>query len=230
MTSAPRTPAGELPDQGMARIFLRPIANPLPLGFVGLAGASMMLSGMQLGWVPISEAAQVGIAIIVIAVPLQLIACVMGFLARDPAAATGMGTQAVSWLTIGILTLLPGTRSAALGYVLFYLAAAVLASALMAMMGKAVVGLVLAVTAARFTITGIYQYFGGNGWMYVTGWLGIALAGLAVYAVVALELEGVLHRTVLPTLRAGMGRRALSGEGTSTIGPAEKDPGVRAQL
>jgi hypothetical protein len=31
------------------RVFLRPIGNPLPLGFLALAGATMLVSGLQLG-------------------------------------------------------------------------------------------------------------------------------------------------------------------------------------
>jgi uncharacterized protein len=33
-----------------ARIVLRPIGNPLPLGFLVLAGGTLMVSGLQLGW------------------------------------------------------------------------------------------------------------------------------------------------------------------------------------
>ena len=29
---------------------LPPIGNPLPLGFLGLAGATLLVSGLQLGW------------------------------------------------------------------------------------------------------------------------------------------------------------------------------------
>jgi uncharacterized protein len=33
-----------------ARIVLRPIGNPLPLGFLALAAATLLVSGLQLGW------------------------------------------------------------------------------------------------------------------------------------------------------------------------------------
>jgi hypothetical protein len=32
-----------------ARIVLRPIGSPLPLGFLALAGATLLVSGLQLG-------------------------------------------------------------------------------------------------------------------------------------------------------------------------------------
>lgn len=218
--------------QQAVRFFLRPLGNPLPLGFVGLAGGTIALAGMQLGWVPTAQSHQVALAILLIAVPLQFIASLLGFLSRDPVAGTGMGTLAVTWLTVSVITFLspPGSRSAVLGLVLFYLAAAVLVSAVIAVSGKALAGLVLAVATARFAVTGAYEYFGGTGWMSAAGWLGVALCVLALYAALAFELEGIATRTILPTLRSGLGRRAMSADGLAPVGSVEHEAGVRQQL
>lgn len=214
------------------RIFLRPIANPLPMAFVGLGGATVALSALQLGWVPTNESVKVGLLVLLLAVPLQGLASVMGFLGRDPVAATGAGTLAVTWAAVGFVKLLslPGARSQVLGLVLFYLAAILLVAAAVSMVGKGLPALVLAMTTARLTLTGGYEYYGGSGWRDAAGWMGIALAVVAVYAVLALELEGVQLRPVLPTLRFGAARRALLGGGGSAIGPAEREAGVRNQL
>lgn len=224
-------PAAADSTQAM-RVFLRPMGNPIPLGFTGLAGGTIALSGMQLGWVPTLQAHQVGIAVLLIAVPLQLIATIFGFVTRDPVAGTGMGTLAVTWLTISVITMIsaPGSRSAVLGLVLFYLAAALLVSAVIAATGKALAALVLALAAARFAVTGVYEYVGGTGWMTAAGWVGVALCVLALYAVLAFELEGIKSKTILPTLRHGLGRRAMRSEGLATVGPVEREPGVRQQL
>ena len=32
------------------RVVLRPIANPLPLGFLALCAGTLLVSGLQLGW------------------------------------------------------------------------------------------------------------------------------------------------------------------------------------
>lgn len=48
---SPPTPTGDAP----AQVFLRPIGNPLPLGFVGLAVATAVLSSFNLGWIPSSQ-------------------------------------------------------------------------------------------------------------------------------------------------------------------------------
>lgn len=235
-----------MPDQSLAqadratddsgpigvRMLLRPIASPLPMGFLGLAGASTLLAGLQLGWVPVRQSHQLGIAIVLVAVPLQLIASVMGYLARSAAAATGVGTLAVSWLTIGVLTALnaPGARSPLQGYLLFYLGAAVMVSAVVAGTGTLLPALVLAVTAVRFAVTGIYQYDGGIGWKYAAGWIGIGLAALAVYAALAIELEDTLHRTVLPTLRFGSARTDVSARTGPDPGDLATEAGVRRRL
>lgn len=234
--SEPNEPGPEQPvggtDHSGVRMFLRPISTPLPMGFMGLGGASALLAGLQLGWVPVRQTTQLGIAIVLVAVPLQLIASVMGYLARSAAAATGIGTLAVSWLTIGVLTALssPGARSPLTGYLLFYLGAAVLVSALVAATGTLLPALVLALTAVRFGLTGIYQYYGGNYWKHLAGWAGIVLSGLAVYAALALELEGTWHRTVLPTLRYGAARTAVAGRRGTTGEIVRSEPGVRDRL
>jgi hypothetical protein len=45
-----RAVGGDRGVSGSARIVLRPIASPLPLGFLALAGGTLLLSGLQLGW------------------------------------------------------------------------------------------------------------------------------------------------------------------------------------
>src|SRR5919202_3572728 len=75
-------------------IFLRPIATPLALGFLALGGATLVLSGLQLGWFAPQESMYAALALISFGFPLQLLASIFGFLSRDPAAATGMGILA----------------------------------------------------------------------------------------------------------------------------------------
>ena len=45
----------------MTRIVLRPLASPLPLAFFAFGAGSLMLSGLQLGIIPASEARSVAI-------------------------------------------------------------------------------------------------------------------------------------------------------------------------
>jgi uncharacterized protein len=76
---------------------------------------------VQLGWVPPAEGRLAALTVIAAAVPLQLLASVMGFLARDPVAATGMGVLAGTWGVVGLTTYTspPGATSRGLGMLLF---------------------------------------------------------------------------------------------------------------
>ena len=74
-----------------ARIVLRPIGDPLPLGFLALAGGTLLISGLQLGWLQESDSLDVARRV---RLPLQLVASIFGFLARDVVAGTGMGVLA----------------------------------------------------------------------------------------------------------------------------------------
>ena len=56
-----------------ARIMLRPIGNPLPLGFLALAGATLLVSGLQLGWLATDQSRDVALILIAFVFPLQLV-------------------------------------------------------------------------------------------------------------------------------------------------------------
>ena len=230
------TPGGPRAGSGdgvaAARVVLRPIANPFPLGFLGLAGATLVLAGQELGAVPARESLEVAVIVLVTAPVLQLVACVFGFLGRDPVAATGMGTLAVTWAAIGAVHALsrPGSYSAALGVFLFLASAAILLSASMAAGTKGVPAVVMGLTAARFLVTGIDQVLASPTVEEVAGVLGCVLAAAALYGAFALELEGLEHRTVLPTLRRGRGRSALDNDLADAVATVAAEPGVRNQL
>ncbi|MHB2023807.1 MAG: acetate uptake transporter family protein [Mycobacteriales bacterium] len=214
-----------------SRIFLRPIADPMSLGFLGLAGATLTVAGLELGWIPASQQHQAALIVILFTPGLQLIGSVFGFLGRDPVAATGMGVLAGSWAVIGALLLAnpPGRRSAALGTFLMLVTVAILLSALTAAHSKLLPAGVLALAGVRFAFTGTYQ-LSGIPWVRTgAGVVGCILALLAVYAAVALELEGQQHRSVLPTLRRHP-QEALSASLAEQVRRVASEPGVRTGL
>ena len=221
-------PAAVQPD-----VVLRPLATPLPLGFLALFAATLSFASLQLGWVPKDQGSTIALAILVLTVPAQLVASIMGFLARDPAAATGMGVLAGTWAAVSLATLTspPGATSAALGVILFASAAAMLVPAVAAH-AKLLGGAVMALSAIRFAVTAVAQVTGAKGWMSAAGWTGIALAALAFYAALALELEGTSGRAVLPVLRRGKAATAVDPSATAqeAHGDLAHQPGVRQQL
>jgi succinate-acetate transporter protein len=224
-------PTGRHWPATQARVVLRPIATALPLGFLALGVATLSFASVQLKWIPASEGHTVALGVLALTVPLQLLAAVMGFLARDPVAATGMGILSGTWAAASLATLTapPGTASAGLGVILLCSATCLLVPAAAAR-AKLVPACVIALSAARFAVTGVAEIDGGRGWMQVAGWVGIVLAALALYAALALELEGSQSRTVLPLGRSGAAEEALTGDLDTQVRGVANEPGVRRQL
>lgn len=197
-----------------------------------LAGASVMLTGYQLAWLPITQGHDVAAVILLFAVPLQYLASVFGFLGRDSAGGTGMALLGACWTATGVLTLLspPGSRNPVLGFLLFFASAALLVPAAAASLGKIAAAVAFVLAAARFALTGIFEYQGGTGWEHASGWVGLALCLVALYNAFAFEIEDTRHRAVLPVLRWGAGRTALDGSEPAQVKNVEHEAGVREQL
>lgn len=105
-------------------MLLRPIGTPIPLGPAGLAIASLVQSGLSLGWVSSSETAQVGLILIVVPMVLQLLASIFAYLARDGATGTAFGVLATSWAAQGLMHLVLGSHtSGSLGLMMLTAAA-----------------------------------------------------------------------------------------------------------
>jgi succinate-acetate transporter protein len=218
--------------QGAARIFLRPLGNPLPLGFLALAGGTLLISGLQLDWLKTADGKQVALILAAFVFPLQLLASLLGFLARDVVAGTGMGVLSGTWLSIALvqLTSPAGTTSDALGLFLLLAAIAMLVPAAVAATGKLVAAAVLACTALRFATTGLYQLTASELWRDVAGIVGLVLCALAVYAAAAMALEDGTRRTVLPLGRRGLGEASLTAGFKEQVARIEHEAGVREQL
>ncbi|MCX2968861.1 hypothetical protein WDH52_16095 [Streptomyces sp. TRM70308] len=214
------------------RIFLRPLGSPLPLGFLGLAGATFVLAGAQLGWVGPGESGVVGLVLVAFAVPMQGLASVLGFLGRDVVAGTGMGLLAATWLTVGLAKLgsVPGTTSDAVGLLLFVSAAGLLVVVVSAGFGKLLASAVLATAACRFVATGLYEMTSADGWETVAGILGLLLAAVAVWAALAFVSEDSLGRGLVPTLRGRPGRAATDGTMADEVSGVQHEAGVRRML
>ena len=104
-----------------ARILFRPLGSPLTLGMSGLAIVSLVQSGVELHWTRLDQTAQAGLVLIAVPFGLQLIACILSYMARDGATAgAAVGVLATSWLAIGLIHIFgtPGVTSGTLGLLL----------------------------------------------------------------------------------------------------------------
>jgi succinate-acetate transporter protein len=216
----------------VTRITLRPIASPLPIGFIGLAAATLVVAALNLGWIPAHEGKVVAISLLAFTVPTQAVACVFGELARDGVGATGMAVLTGTWGAVGLtmLTSPQGSTSDALGVLLLVAGVSMLLVAVGAAMGKLVPAAVLTGASLRFLSAGVYHLTASTTWETITGVIGVALGALALYAAFGALLEGIAGKTVLPMGRRSRGRQALEGGLAEQVVDVVHEPGVRVQL
>lgn len=220
--------------QETPRISLSPIATPLPLTFVGLTIASAVVSGSELGWIPHSEHHALGWILVAIPIPLQLLAAWWGFVARSGAAATGSGILAAAWIATGldlIHTPPSHTPSHALGMTAGAIGASLLVPAAAELrIGGYLPAAVLALTGVRFFVECVAGTAQSERWGDASGWIGLVVAAAALYAALALELEGTSNEALLPVFRLSSARRALEEPLDAQLEQLQHEPGVRRQL
>lgn len=214
------------------RIVLRPLASSLPLGFFAFTVGTILLTALELHWVPLAQDRELMILVLAFVVPMEALSGLFAFLARDTGAATGLTTLSAAWAATSVTEMngAPGTLNQGLGIFLLTLAALMLIMSATALTGKPLFGLLLVIGACRFALTGVYQITGTTVVEQVAGWLGLPLAVFALYGGLALLLEESFQRMVLPLGRRGRARTSLEGDFTHQVHEAETEPGVRRQL
>ena len=218
-----------------AQVVLSPIATPLPLTFVGLLLATTILSGLELGWIPKAELHQAGWVLIAVPIPLQLVAAIFGFHGRSASAATGSSVLAAAWLgtALALISAPAGApvTSDATAMLAFAVAAALLVPSLSdARGGHLLPAVVLAFTSCRFVLTGVAGLSHSGGVQTATGAVGCGVAAAALYAALALELEGSRKGPLLPTFRLAESRLALMAPLDEQVVALENEAGVRKNL
>lgn len=215
-----------------AAVFLRPLGTPFPLGLVGLLVASAVLSCFNLGWIPLDEQRQVGIVLLAFAFPLQGIATVLLFLARDAPSGAGIGVLAATWLSYGSLLVLtrPGTTDATAAVLLFASAAALAPAAITSLLSETIPGLVMTLAAVRFVLTGLHEKLPAGGWERAAGWEGLVVAALALYTALACDLESSAGHDRLPLGRHGRGAHTMAQTVADQGVKLQREPGVRSRV
>lgn len=195
----------------------------------GLAIASLVESGVALKWVPESETLQAGLILIAVPFVLQLLASILSYLARDGAAGAATGVLSGTWLALGLshITASTGRPIAVMGLLMLATAGVLALSAVAITVGKPLPGTVFMLAALRFALSGIYELSGVSVWQSIAGVAGLVVCAGAAYCVLAFELEGQQHRTVLPTLRRGRAELAMSDGAAGQLDGVGREPGVR---
>jgi uncharacterized protein len=173
----------------------------------------------------------VGVLLIAFVFPLELLATVFAFLARDTLGATTLGLFAASWLALGWsdVRAVPGQTNSAVGIFLFGFATAALLLALMSAQAKPFFSVILGIALARMVLSGYYEVGGSKRWFEISGGFALALTALALYGGAALGLEDAEQQERLPLFRRGRAEEAFHGY-DAQLERLEAEPGVRQQL
>jgi len=214
------------------RIVTRPIGSPLPLGFFAFGVGTLLLTGLQLGWVPMEGTRTIAVMLVAFVGPLEVLAGIIAYLARDAGSATALGILGAAWIGTGsaLLATTPAQTSAALGFFLLIIAGVLVLLLIPAIPGKAYLAVVLALAVVRFALTGVYEMDMASWAREASGWLGVPLAAASAYGGLALLLEDAQKQTILPFARRGAAERAIEGGPEEQIAHIETEAGVRNQL
>ncbi|HZS29781.1 MAG TPA: hypothetical protein VFA37_00840 [Gaiellaceae bacterium] len=220
----------ELPRE--LRIVVRPYATALPLGFFSFGVGMLLLGGLGNGWLPVSDQHTVGLLLAAFVFPLETIAVVFAFLARDAFGAAGLGLFSTSWLTLGLadLTGPAGEPSRAIGLYLLGFSFMVGCLAIAAWLGKPLIGLLLLLATVRGALGGAWEFGAPHTLETASAWIAVALFFAAAYGGLAFLLEDVKKETVLPVFRRGSSRDSIEGDLATQLERIADEAGVRQTL
>ena len=191
-----------------------------------------LYAALDAPWVKATDGHTIGLLLAGFVAPLELIATVFAFLARDTVAAATLGLFTGSWFVGGLTTMQakPGVLDAALGYFLIAFTVVVLLLAAAAIFGKPLIAVLLFVSSARSLLSAAYDLGAGQTWNHIGGWLAVGIFVIAMYGGIAFLLEDARGHTVLPLARRGGSKEAIEGSLGDQLQGLEDEAGVRHTL
>ncbi|HEY8076389.1 MAG TPA: GPR1/FUN34/YaaH family transporter, partial [Labilithrix sp.] len=182
----------------MTRIMVRPLGSPLPLGFFAFAVGSALQGAFDAGWIPPPEAHAVAIALLTFVGPLELLACIIAYLARDTAGATSLGFFGASWMVSGswLSMMAPDARSATIAVFAIVAALALVLLAIASAATKPMFSVVLVLATVRVTLLAAHHLGAGQAVNVAGAAVAFVASAMAFYAALALLFEDLKKRTV----------------------------------
>jgi succinate-acetate transporter protein len=214
------------------RVVVRPYGSSIPLGFFAFGIGMFLYAALDAPWIKATQGHSIGLLLAGFVAPLELVATIFAFLARDTVAAATLGLFAGSWFVGGLTTMQakPGVLDPAVGYFLIAFTVVVLLLAAAAVLGKPFIAVLLFVSAVRGLLSAAYELGVGQTWNHIAGWLALAIFCVAMYGGIAFLLEDALGHTVLPLGRRGGSREAVEGGLSDQLRGLEDEAGVRHTL
>lgn len=90
--------------EDVTRVVLRPIASPLPLGFFAFGMGSVLQSVLQFGLIPQADVQNLALLFGAFVFPLEILAALLAYFARESVGATILSIIAFSWLGTAVVT------------------------------------------------------------------------------------------------------------------------------
>jgi uncharacterized protein len=214
------------------RITVRPYGSVVPLGFFAFGIGMFLYAAFDAPWVPPTQGKDIGLMLATFVAPLEGVATVIAFLARDTMSGVALGLFSGSWLMTGLATMQakPSTLSSAEGYFLIAFSIAVGLLSLVAWLGQPLIAVLLTVSVVRGVLSAVYQLGGGQGWNHAAGWLALAIFCVAMYGGLAFLLEDAKGKAILPLGRRGSSREAIEEGLEVQLAGLPDEPGVRKHL
>ena len=226
----PQDRSDSLDVRPITRIMLRPIGSPLPLGFYAFGMGLLLISCLELHWIPLSDARNIPLVLLSFVAPLEFLACVLSFLARDTAAATAMGIFSLSWVAQGLVFIRQGQQpSTTLAIFLFLMAIILAALTVISYSAKPLLSIILAAAFVRSAAAGVVE-LGLKELAMTSAIIGLFLTCLSLYGGTAFLIEDLKRTDVLPVFRRGEADRAIHGRLDEQLQSVPNEPGVRQQL
>lgn len=218
--------------EDVTRVVLRPIASPLPLGFFAFGIGSVLQSTLQFGLIPQADVQNLALLFGAFVFPLEILAALLAYFARESVGATILSIIAFSWLGTAVVTYAsaPDPTSPTVGFLYLSIAVILLLLGAVGVLGKPLLATVMFLAFFRYGLNGIYELTSSDGLQIPSGVVGCLIFALSLYGGLALALEDVQHRTVFPFGRRGEARDALEGDLGDQVGPVGQEAGVRKQL
>lgn len=218
--------------ENATRIVLRPIASPLPLAFFAFGVGSVLQSASQFGLIPQDETRSLAFVFGAFVFPLQALAGILAFYGRETLGATVVSLISFSWLATAFVTYTayPDQTSATLGIFNLALAPILLLLGAIGVLGKPLLSAVIVTAFFRYGLNGFYELTAIPALQTASGIVGCVLFLGSMYGGLALGLEDVRHKPVLPLGRRGEAKEAIDDGLASQLGSLEKEAGVRKQL
>ncbi len=218
--------------QSVTRIVVRPLGSALPLGFFAFAIGTVLLAAAELKWIPPTETLLLVVILLTYVAPLELLAGIFGFLSRDAGAATAMTIFGAGWIALGLYFLHAGmaARSVTFGMFMVLDSLAILSIAIVSIGGKPLIAIILFLSALRFLLVAAVQFGAGAAIGLASGAVGMLTGLFALYGGLALLMEDVKQRTVLPVFRRSSAKQAMEGSLEEQLTRIAREAGVRQQL